>query len=159
MGVALIGAGLITVGIAVVDPQTVERTYGDIKITVARSLAGDAIPTVTLGQSGAETLLDRCDGTFSEMVDGHRDDVPPLWAAHNYCGGDIVLSWEIGQLVNVEVDGIIRQYRVAGTRDTAKYGVTSDALVGIPGDVLLQTCYYGRPQMHFVGLSIVDDAE
>ena len=156
--VLLLGGGLILGGL-VVAPQLVERLYGDAKISVdstvadARRVVFDDLPTVELGNTGGVPQLDQCDGTFTEMESYERDDVPPVWAAHNNCSGDAVLSWEPGQ--HVRIAGDEQVYEVVDIRITPKTWATTDDLVGLGGSFALQTCFYGRDEMRFVGIEPV----
>lgn len=116
-----------------------------------------AMPTtaaVTLGVTGGQVELDRCDGTFTH-TDLYGTTQPPVWAAHNNCGGDVILPWETGQEIAVTLDGVVTTYRVVETRDTPKKGATTADLAGIGGELLLQTCYYGQNRMKFLALEPV----
>ncbi|WP_157749875.1 hypothetical protein [Microbacterium sp. TPU 3598] len=109
---------------------------------------------VTLGVVGGQAELDRCDGTFTH-TDLYGTTQPPVWAAHNNCGGDVILPWEIGQEIAVTINGVSTTYRVVETRDTPKKGATTADLAGIGGELLLQTCYYGENRMKFLALDPV----
>ncbi len=91
------------------------------------------------------------------MTSYERDGVPPVWAAHNNCGGDIVLPLAIGDEIDLKnADGTVR-YRVVDIRQTPKVWVTTEELVGLQGEVALQSCFYGKGQpMKFLGLEMVD---
>lgn len=162
--VTLIGCGLVVVGIGIgglglVAPTAVERVYGEAKqgVTELHAAITGELPRVSLGVSGGVAELDRCDGTFTEMKSYEGTGrVPPVWAAHNACGGDVTLPWQIGQLVTIDGSGDI--YEVVEVRDTAKRWVTTEALLDLKGDLALQTCYYGEERMKFVGLALVDTA-
>lgn len=112
---------------------------------------------VTLGVVGGQAELDLCDGTFTH-TDLYGTSQPPVWAAHNNCGGDVILPWETGQEIAVSFDGTVTMYRVVETRDTPKKGATTEDLAGIGGELLLQTCYYGENRMKFLALSPVGTA-
>ncbi|WP_460887937.1 hypothetical protein [Promicromonospora xylanilytica] len=154
-GLLVAAGGALTVG-NLVAPQTVERAYGTVKTTTdavvdtTRERVTGEIPTVRLGVSGGIPELDRCDGSFTEMTSYEHDDVPAVWAAHNTCGGDAVLPWETGQ--HLRVEGSDQVYEVVDIRHTSKVWSTTDDLVGLDGDLALQTCHYGEDRMKFIGL-------
>lgn len=154
----LLAATLATLGVAVLvatifAPTEVERVYGETKIaiTAIQTEASGALPHVTLGVSGDETELDRCDGTFTEMVRYQRPGTVPTWAAHNNCGGDVMLPWEVGH--QLSIDGTT--YAVVDVRMLPKRVATSEDLLGMQGELTLQTCLYGQQMMKFVGVEKV----
>lgn len=134
----------------------VEKAYGNTQSVVAKIQVETLgiTPTLTLGASGGVSELDRCDGTFTEMLSYSSDQfqIQPVWAAHNNCGGDVVLSWETGQVIDVTQAGVTSQYLVADIRTTAKHWSTTEELVGMTGALIVQSCYYGEDKMRFVGL-------
>lgn len=154
----LLAGVILTVGVAVLvatifAPSEVERVYGETKIAIAtvQTQASGALPHITLGASGDERELDRCDGTFTEMVRYETPGTVPTWAAHNNCGGDVILPWEVGQ--QLSIDGVT--YAVVDVRMLPKRVATSEDLVGIQGELTLQTCLYGQQMMKFVGVEKV----
>ncbi|MGO1852752.1 MAG: hypothetical protein ACTH0V_05015 [Microbacteriaceae bacterium] len=157
---SIIGGLLITAGLAIIAglifaPQALEQAYGNVRTTVisaADDLRG-TLPTIRLGATGGIPDLDRCDGTFTEMTSYEHDGVPPVWAAHNNCQGDVILPLELGQQVQVEGDN--RIYEVVDIRPTPKVWATTDDLVGLNGELALQTCFYGEDRMRFVALESV----
>lgn len=155
-GVLLLVAGLALGGAVLIAPDRVETAYGDVKTSVqgaVQEASGEA-PTVRLGEEGDEATLDICDGSFFEMAT-YRDSnaILPVFAAHNNCGGDVILSWEVG--TQVQIEGRPGLYEVVEIRNTGKTWVTTSDLVGLQGELALQTCYYGVEEMRFVGLSPV----
>ncbi len=145
------------VAAALLAPQAVEKTYGDVKTAVIQQVdqvrqdVFSELPSVALGVRGGIAELDRCDGTFTEMLSYERDGVPPVWAAHNNCGGDVTLGWETGQ--HIRIVGDEQVYEVIDIRYTSKIWSSTDDLVGLGGDLALQTCFYGEDRMKFVGLA------
>ncbi|MBF0816883.1 hypothetical protein E4U02_10710 [Microbacterium paludicola] len=141
-------------------PDQVGEAYGDAQIAIGRwrIAAIGEVPHAVLGASGTEQELDRCDGTFTEMLPYERDDVPPVWAAHNNCGGDVILPLEIGDQIDLERDGETTHYRVIDIRHTPKVWATTEGLIGIAGDLALQSCFYGdrTAPMKFVGLELIE---
>lgn len=140
----------------VLAPQDVERSYGTLKtttnevISTARERLTGQIPTVHLGAAGGVSELDECDGTFTEMLSYEHADVPTVWAAHNNCGGDVLLPWDTGE--QIRIAGSDQVYEVVDVRHTSKIWATTDDLVGLDGDLALQTCQYGQDRMKFIGL-------
>lgn len=157
VGAAIVAAAFAVGTTTIVAPEVVERAYGVVQVTVAKVVNSVALPEARLGATGGQRELDRFDGTFTRMVAYDREGVPPVWAAHNNAGGDVVLPLEIGdEIVVMDAGGAASIHRVVDVRVTAKYGVTSEELVGLGGDVALQSCFFGEPRMRFVGLQPVD---
>ncbi|PPF47301.1 hypothetical protein C5B85_03295 [Pseudoclavibacter sp. AY1F1] len=150
-GTALILSGAIVLAMSLLAPTTVERGYGQVKAAVNDVAAEVQLPAVRLGVEGAQAELDECDGSFIEMT-SYRNTVgvPAVYAAHNNCGGDIVLNWEVG--TQLEVEGLPGTYEVVDVRHTAKHWETTEALIGLQGDFALQSCFYGEDRMQFVGI-------
>lgn len=157
LGVVLLIAGGVIVFGSFKAPETVDRAYGEAKTVIqdhtnqVREEVLGELPTVKLGATGGMKQLDRCDGTFTEMRSYEHDKVPPVWAAHNNCSGDVILPWELGQ--RIRLDGSDRVYVVVDVRNTGKTWATIDDLVGLGGEFALQTCYYGEDRMKFIGIS------
>lgn len=134
------------------------RSVGEFIIPDSMVLAGGAgqegqyLPQVTLEGPGGERELDACTGGFTEMVDHRAPDGPPLYSAHNTCEGDIILGWDIGQ--HATVDGLDVVYEVIEEREAMDYSDTG-VLSEMPGEFILQTCFYGESRMRFLALSPV----
>ncbi|WP_315069880.1 hypothetical protein [uncultured Microbacterium sp.] len=155
VGVVFVILGLSAFLLQMAWPEAVERGYGAVRaaiVSVENSTSGE-LPSVRLSSDGGIEGLDRCDGSFSEMTSYRQTGVPPVYAAHNNCGGDITHPWAVGQRVRIEGRGEV--YEVVEVRDTPKRWVTTAALEGLSGDLALQTCYYGVNRMKFVGLVAV----
>lgn len=139
-------------------PDTVQRISGSVKVSATKwawdLFQPDTLPEVVLGSEGGTRELNRCTGEFIEMVSYRQEGVLPLYAAHNVCGGDIILGWELGQRVRVEGSDTI--YRVVEERHTPK-GTGGDLLRGMAGEFMLQTCYYGENRMRFLALAPLHD--
>ncbi|GGH39875.1 hypothetical protein [Microbacterium album] len=159
-GVLLLAVGAAVLGAALLAPEETEKAYGRVKTEViatideVRLTVFEELPEVRLGVSGGMVELDRCDGTFTEMLSYERADVPPVWAAHNNCAGDVILPWQTGQQIRIAGDD--RVFEVVDIRETSKIWASTDDLVGLGGDFALQTCYYGEDRMKFIGLVPVD---
>ena len=161
LSVTAVVAALVILGVLLFAPQKAEQAYGEV--TTLLNEAGTAIsgepPVITLGADGNESTMDRCDGTFTHMVE--YDDVAglqPLWAAHNKCRGDVILGWQVGQTVKVEGGSAPGLYMVVD-RKVELRGVTAGELRGMAGDFILQSCFYGSKDMLFLGLSPQAPAE
>ncbi|GAA3659642.1 hypothetical protein [Microbacterium marinilacus] len=159
IGVLLLLAGAAVLAFQLFAPQQVEHAYGVVKTEVTKRVDDvreevfEELPVVKLGVSGGIPELDRCDGTFTEMLSYEREGVPPVWAAHNNCGGDVALPWEIGQ--RIQVEGSDDVYEIVDIRLTSKIWSSTDDLVGLGGELALQTCFYGVDEMKFIGLTKV----
>ncbi|MGI6878294.1 hypothetical protein [Microbacterium sp. gxy059] len=160
-----LGGVLILGGVAVLTalwlaPQEVERVYGNVRteaigtVDRVREQVFDDIPTVRLGVEGDRAELDWCDGSFITMRSYEREGVPTTAAAHNNCGGDVLLSWDEGQKVGIE--GTDDVYEVVDIRYTSKIWSSTDDLVGLQGDLALQSCFYGEDRMKFVGMKKIE---
>ncbi|MDN3445753.1 hypothetical protein [Microbacterium sp. APC 3901] len=157
--IVLVGLGASFLSASVLAPDLVDKVTGDAKVSVLKQLhqivAPDELPTIRLGAEGGMVELDHCDGTFTEMVSYRIDDVLPLFAAHNNCGGDVILGWDIGQRVKVAGSDVV--YEVMEERHTPKWS-NVEALAGMTGEFMVQTCFYGENRMRFLSLAPVDTA-
>ncbi|WP_091230129.1 hypothetical protein [Microbacterium sp. 3J1] len=162
--IGLLAASLILVGLgssflvaSTLAPDAVDKATGEIKVAVSEQmrqiLEPDRLPEIDLGGEGGMRELDRCDGTSTEMITYRIDGVPPLFAAHNNCGGDVILGWEVGQRVTVAGSDVV--YEVVEERHTPKWSDV-EALVGMSGELMVQTCFYGENRMRFLALAPVD---
>ncbi|MGO1266529.1 MAG: hypothetical protein ACTMIY_07855 [Microbacterium gubbeenense] len=160
-GLLIVGGGALLVGV-LLQPQLVEKVYGDTKTKVQDTVASvqqdvfDELPTVTVGARGGWAVGDRADGTSTNMTSPGGVGTPPPAAAHNNCKGDVLLGWEEGQQVHIE--GRDEVYEVVEIRYTSKIWNSTEELVGLQGDIALQSCFYGEDRMKFVGLEPVHDA-
>lgn len=157
--ILLVGLGASFLSASVLAPDAVDKVTGDVKVSVLKTFhevfAPDELPVIRLGVEGGMVELDRCDGTFTEMISYRIDDVLPLFAAHNNCGGDVILGWELGQRVTVEGSDVI--YEVVEERHTPKWSNVEE-LTGMTGEFMVQTCFYGENKMRFLSLAPVDPA-
>lgn len=157
------GTGLLV--LAILSPGTAEKVVGSSKVAVEKAIAEawtaitpdapDApewFSTVRLGPLGGDHELDWCNGEFIEMRSYRISGVPPVYAAHNNCGGDVILGWDVGQHVKIEGSDVV--YEVVEERHTPKWTMVS-SLRGMKGELALQTCYYGEDRMRFLSLSPV----
>ncbi len=157
VGVTLVLVGLVLIGFSVFFPNQAEKAAGDARIfagQVAMAARGQEHPIVTLGERGTKATLDRCDGTFTEMGAYEMDGLQPVYAAHNICKGEVILPLEVGDLVEIDGQGL---YQIMTERHTKKTWSTTDEILGMDGDIILQSCYYGENRMKFISLSPVDE--
>ncbi|MFJ2542872.1 hypothetical protein [Microbacterium sp. NPDC087589] len=157
--IVLVGLGASFLSASVLAPDFVDKVTGDAKVSVLKQFhqifAPDELPTIRLGAEGGMVELDHCDGAFTEMVSYRIDDVLPLFAAHNNCGGDVILGWELGQRIMVEGSDVV--YEVIEERHTPKWS-NVEALAGMTGEFMVQTCFYGENKMRFLSLAPVGTA-
>lgn len=158
LGLVLCVTGAVVLGTSAVAPDAVERIAGSVKVDVQKVARkaihrGEYLPEIRLGGEGDLAELDACDGTFTELVSYRSDGVLPLFAAHNNCGGDIILGWDLGQQVRVEGSDVV--YEVVEERHTPRWSNT-ERLQGMRGEFMVQTCYYGENRMRFLSLAPLD---
>ncbi|CAN5349865.1 hypothetical protein BH09ACT5_BH09ACT5_19930 [soil metagenome] len=109
--------------------------------TAAAAAPAPAPASWSIGISafGWQNELDACQWVLMDMV----ASVPlPIVAAHNYCGGGIVLEMQVGDTVTLGGYGYDGTYVVTGDRDAWSGGDAAEAIAGMGGDVILQTCYW-----------------
>lgn len=147
---------------ALLAPDTTEQVFGDAQQAIGqwRIDATKETPKVRLGPPGGSDDLSTCTGQFFEMASYAEGSVkiPPVFAAHNDCGGDVILPLRVSDLVDVAAaDGTISAYRVVEIRETPKVWVTTERLEGLAGAIVLQTCHFGGSDvpMKFVALEPV----
>lgn len=118
---------------------------------------GDRVPLVVLGETGPESIMDVCDGSFFGMADYQAErSLQPVYAAHNGCGGSAILGLGQGDWIIVfDEANVPRTYEVTEIRDVQRHTSTTADVTGMPGELLLQTCYWGTDLMKFVSLEVV----
>lgn len=88
---------------------------------------------------GLQAEVDACQWVRMDFT----ADVPlPIVAAHNFCGGGIVLEMNAGQTVSLTGEGLDGTYVVVSSKDAWADQDATDAISGLSGDVILQTCYW-----------------
>lgn len=106
---------------------------------VAETVAAPASWSIGISAFGWQNELDACQWVLMDMA----AEVPlPIVAAHNYCGGGVVLDMQIGDSVTLGGYGYDGTYVVTGDRDASAGGSAAAAVSGMDGDVILQTCYW-----------------
>lgn len=164
LGVLLIFSGLsFFVGNSVAPETTSRIVYGskakiENRIQKIQEKTTGEYPTVTLGPEGGLWEMNNTYKMFIEMVSYRYPNVPPVYAAHNGYGGDIILNWEKGQKVNVVGRGKDGVYVVVGDLQTPKNIMVSD-LTSLTGTIVLQSCFYGVDVMRFVELAPLEEYE
>ncbi|MCW3493392.1 hypothetical protein [Microbacterium sp. SSM24] len=156
LSLVFVAVGLVLFCASLLAPQLVDKVTGEAKVAIQTQVqevvTPGALPEIRLGGEGGVRDLDRCDGTFTEMIGYRVDEVLPLYAAHNFCGGDVILGWELGQ--RVRVVGTDTVYEVVEERQTPKWSHV-EKLRGMAGEFMLQTCFYGENRMRFLALAPV----
>ena len=86
---------------------------------------------------GLQAELDACQWVRMDF------SIPtPIVAAHNYCGGGIALEMQVGDTVTMAGAGLDGVYQVVGSKDASANQYADEAIAGLGGDVILQTCYW-----------------
>ena len=165
--------GLIAVGVAglistAVAPEWTEEVVGNAVGNAVAQVQQTAVdagvtppPLLTLAGPGGQAELDRCDGTWTQMVQYIEGGVPqPVHSAHNGCGGNPLLTLEMGGTIDVrQLDGTVVTYQAVDERRVAQVGTTTADIMGMGGDLILQTCFWDNATMRFLGLSPVEGAD
>lgn len=101
-----VSAGMLI--LTLTAPPTIEQGYAQLRGTIndvsaSASEAQGVLPSVKLGVQGRQDELDWCDGTFIEMVSYQSaEQIPPHYADHNSCGGDVVLNRTVGTQLTID---------------------------------------------------------
>jgi hypothetical protein len=96
---------------------------------------------------GHQAEVDRCLWVRMDL-----GAVAPVVGAHNFCGGDVILALEPGDLVRLTGEGLDGLYEVTGSRDAYAGDNAAAATAGLTATVLLQTCYFDGDAMRLVSL-------
>lgn len=154
VGGAFVALGFGVAGVTMIAPELMDKVAGNLKVTVEKQasewITPGELPEVVLGGEGDMSDLDGCTGEFTEMISYRVDGIPPLFSAHNNCGGDIILGWELGQRVRIAGSDVV--YEVVEERH-APQPSGAERLEGMSGELVLQTCYYGETRMRFLALT------
>lgn len=156
LGAILILASVLIFAANSLFPDQTEKYTGRAKVSISHTIAkarGQEHPTVTLGASGGKQLLDACDGTFTRILAYEQGGSLPTYAAHNNCKGDVILPVELGDTIEVKDRGL---FEVTDVRVVPKFWSTTDDILGLDGELMLQTCYYGENRMKFLALTPLD---
>lgn len=152
----LAGLGVVMVAAPVAAPDAVDHATGTVRLLWHRGTAlvsGEEMPRIELAsRPGGARELDACTGAWvRQAAYSAQAGVPAVYASHNYCGGDVVLDWAVGQRVRVEGRGV---YAVSGVKQLPADS-TAAGLVGVKGAMLLQTCEWGSADLRIVALDPV----
>ncbi|SDD29686.1 Putative peptidoglycan binding domain-containing protein [Sanguibacter gelidistatuariae] len=112
--------------------------------------------TTYVANSGGQATIDLCAGGLTAFRgdDGHAFFSVPYLTIHNNCGGAPILKLSTGDTVVITGGGVDGTYQVVDSRDVSQ-GSTTDAVEGVAGDILLQTCYFNSTTMRVVGATKV----
>lgn len=162
--VALIALGVAGLISTTVAPEWTEEVVGNAVAQVQQTAVNTGVappPVLTLAGPGGQAELDRCDGTWTQMIQYIEVGVPqPVHSAHNGCGGNPLLTLEMGGTIDVrQLDGNVVTYQAVDERRVAQVGTTTADIMGMGGDLILQTCFWDNSTMRFVGLSPVEGAD
>lgn len=151
-------AGLLATTFA---PQWTEEFLGNAAAEVQQTSVDAGIippPVLILGGDGGQAELDLCNGEWTRMTQYGEGRVPqPVHSAHNGCGGNALLTLEMGETIDIrELDGRVVTYRAVDERRVPQLASTTADIVGMTGTLILQTCYWDDTTMRFVGLTAVD---
>ena len=135
-----------------IDPDDVTTVIPDEGEPLPRD--EDAPPIeISLGRWGGTREVDSCDGKFIGLSEYRRmEGLQDTYAAHNRCNGDQILY--LGRGDTLFIDGV--EYRVTDLRDLRKRNSKISELVGIEGEIILQSCFYNSLWMRFVGVEKVE---
>lgn len=163
----IVGTTLIMTGVALIMsvllfPAQTNSTYYSIKSSIDDSLFKitnpdeaamkaeenpENLPFIVLGGKGGDKEVDACSGAFTEM-EAYRPGLDiPWYSAHNNCNGQDILSLQVGDEFIVEGQG---KYVVTDFKEEYKEGTFVSDLVGIKGDIILQTCYWNSNLMKII---------
>lgn len=101
-----------------------------------------------VANTGEQDAVDACAGGVTYMPSVAEYVGKAYYPIHNYCGGTPILSLEDGD--QVRIDGVT--YTVVDSIDVQR-GDDADAILDLPGEALLQTCYENSNAMRVVAIS------
>jgi len=102
-----------------------------------------------IANTGGQDAVDECAGGLTDMSEvAHLRTNQAYYPIHNQCGGDPILDLELDDEVFIAERG---KFTVVDTRDVER-GDTTAALAGLPGSILVQTCYDTGTLMRVVAL-------
>ncbi|GAA2182992.1 hypothetical protein GCM10009785_24610 [Brooklawnia cerclae] len=147
-----------------VDPANESQPLPSLEVSEApnptQSQAGSGMATgpavprelrIEVGATGYQAEIDRCQWVRMDL-----GAVAPIVAAHDYCGGSVVLDLLTGDRVDLAGQGLDGRYVVAGSRDARPGQDAAEATAGLVATVLLQTCYPDGAHVRLVVLVPVD---
>lgn len=105
------------------------------------TLAPSTAWSIDITAFGWQDELDACQWVYMDMV---AEVTIPIVAAHNSCGGGIVLDMSAGDTVTLAGEGLDGTYVVTTDKLAWAGQEAVDAIAGLSADVILQTCYWAN---------------
>lgn len=142
-------------------PPTIKEEVKKIQTEISKTVdeaSNRGEMAITVGHIGGAAELELCDGTFTQVISYEEGGLQPTFLAHNGCGGSPVLYAELGSIVKVtSIEGVTKEYKVVSERILPQIGSYASDVVGLEGDILLQTCYWDWETMRFIGLESLEE--
>jgi len=144
-----------TGSVVAASPMATAKAAKPAKAAKAAEPASKYAYKTYVANSGDQHQVDACTGGVTNMtavtdyltrVEGTSKLYLPI---HNECGGRPILDLEVGE--KVLIDGV-GKYEVVALRNITR-GAKASALAGLPGSILLQTCFDTGNQMRVVSLT------
>ena len=96
----------------------------------------------------SQAAIDECTGGLTYSPDISDWLGKPYYALHNHCAGAPILTLKVGDRVQITDVGI---FEVVGLRDVYQND-SAEAVLGVPGSAMLQTCHTTGKKMRVVGM-------
>lgn len=93
---------------------------------------------IAIDTTGYQAELDACEWVRMDLA-----AAAPIVGAHNYCGGDVVLSMQPGDTVVLTGEQLDGTYVVTEARDAVAGDPAAEATAGMTATAILQTCFWG----------------
>ena len=141
-------------GVAFVTPPAIAAPYISAATAFAGmspdelAYAGPASYYTYVANTGDQDAVNECAGGLTYFPTVSNFIGKPYYPIHNECGGRPILFLEQGDLAVIRG---IEVFRVVSMRDVSR-GDTANELVGLDGDIFLQTCHDTGELMRVVGL-------
>ena len=131
----------VEAALSTLAPPVVEPVAATLEEAVDAAPAAPVASSWQIGVTafGWQAELDACQWVLMDMV---AEVTIPIVAAHNYCGGGIVLEMQVGDTVTLGGYGVDGVYVVTGDRQAWSGSDAASAISGMDGDIILQTCYW-----------------
>jgi len=111
--------------------------------------ASGVVWTTWVANSGDQAAVDACTGGLTYWGSYYGLGYYPI---HRHCGGSTILDLQVGQQIKItggELDGV---WTVQAAKVVQK-GDNVSVMQGMPGSIVLQTCYNNTTDMRLVSLS------
>lgn len=102
---------------------------------------------IKIDTTGYQAEIDQCLWVKMDL-----NAVAPIVAAHDYCGGAVVLELQPGDRVDLTGEGLDGAYVMSGERQARPGDDAPMATKGMAATVLLQTCYPDGERVRLVSL-------